>query len=61
MLVEERIAQKTIAALKRRGHEVHILDGWENGKVMGIRYDKERGVILGGVSPRKNIGYALGW
>lgn len=61
VLVEERIAQKTIAALKRRGHEVHILDGWENGKVMGIRYDKERGVILGGVSPRKNIGYALGW
>jgi hypothetical protein len=29
--------------------------------VMGIRYDGTRGVIQGGVSPRRQIGYALGW
>ena len=58
---ENRIPKEVITALKRRGHEVGLLDGWENGKAMGIRYDKERGIILGGVSPRRLIGYALGW
>jgi gamma-glutamyltranspeptidase len=61
MAAEDRIAKKTIASLKRRGHEVITIGGWENGKVMGIRYDKSRGIILGGVSPRKQIGYGLGW
>jgi gamma-glutamyltranspeptidase/glutathione hydrolase len=58
---EGRIPKEVIAALERRGHEVGLLDGWANGKAMGIRYDKERGIILGGVSPRRLIGYALGW
>jgi hypothetical protein len=38
-----------------------VTDGWVNGKVMGIQYDKARGVILGGVAPKGIIGYALGW
>lgn len=58
---EGRIPQEVIAALARRGHEVGILDGWANGKAMGIRYDRERGVIQGGVSPRRLTGYALAW
>jgi len=58
---EGRIPREVIAGLERRGHEVVLLDGWANGKAMGIRYDKERGVILGGVSPRRLIGLALGW
>jgi len=58
---EDRIPKEVIATLERRGHEVALLDGWANGKAMGIRYDKERGVISGGVSPRRLIGLALGW
>jgi gamma-glutamyltranspeptidase/glutathione hydrolase len=58
---ENRIPRETITALERRGHEVGLLDGWANGKAMGIRYDRERGVIQAGVSPRRSIGYALGW
>jgi gamma-glutamyltranspeptidase/glutathione hydrolase len=61
MVAENRIPQQAIAELERRGHEVVVKDGWGNGKCMGIRYDKERGIILGGVSPRGKIGYALGW
>lgn len=61
MVVEGRIPQEVIAELERRGHEVVITDGWVNGKVMAIRYDAARGIILGGVSPKGNIGYALGW
>jgi gamma-glutamyltranspeptidase/glutathione hydrolase len=59
--IEGRISPEVIAGLERRGHEVGLLDGWANGKVMGIRFDRARGVIQGAVSPRRNIGYALGW
>jgi gamma-glutamyltranspeptidase/glutathione hydrolase len=61
MMAEGCISREVIAELERRGHEVVVTDGWVNGKVMGIRYDKARGVILGGVAPKGNIGYALGW
>jgi gamma-glutamyltranspeptidase/glutathione hydrolase len=58
---ENRIAPEVIRELERRGHRVAVVDGWVMGKCMGIRYDRERGVILGGASPKGNIGYAIGW
>jgi len=61
VVVEGRIPREVIAELERRGHEVVVTGDWANGKVMGIRYDRARGVILGGASPRGKIGYALGW
>jgi len=61
LVAENRIPDEVIAELRRRGHEVVLTDGWSNGRVMGIRYDGTRGVIMGGVSPRGKIGYALGW
>ena len=61
VVVEGRIRQEVIEELERRGHEVVVIGDWANGKVMGIRYDKARGIISGGVSPRGQIGYALGW
>ncbi|MBC8230322.1 gamma-glutamyltransferase family protein [bacterium] len=61
VVVEEDISPEVIKELERRGHEVVVTGKWSNGKVMGIRYDKAHGVILGGVSPKGNIGYALGW
>ena len=61
VMVESRVSPQVTGELKRRGHEVVMVDDWANGKVMGIRYDQEHGVILGGVSPKGNIGYALGW
>ncbi len=61
MTAEERIPPDVIAELERRGHEVILNGGWRHGKPMGIRYDGERGVILGAVSPKGIIGYALGW
>jgi len=61
VVFEGRIPQEVIAELERRGHEVVVVGGWVHGKVMGIRYDGARGVIRGGVSPKGNVGYALGW
>lgn len=61
VMVEGRIESDVIEELKRRGHDVVVLGDWVNGKAMAIRYDGERGLILGGVSPRRLIGYSLGW
>ncbi len=59
--VERRLDKAVVQGLERRGHEVKPIDEWANGKVMGIRIDEKRGVIAGAVSPRRSIGYALGW
>jgi len=59
--VEAGFPESVVADLQRRGHDIGMLDRWANGKVMGIRLDRDRGVIQGAVSPRRGIGYALGW
>ena len=61
VVAESRISREVTEELERRGHEVVMTGPWSNGKVMGIRYDKARGVILAGTSPRRSVGYALGW
>ena len=61
VVVEGRIDPGVVAGLARRGHQVEVGGDWSQGKVMGIRCDRDRGVMAGGVSPRGNIGYALGW
>jgi gamma-glutamyltranspeptidase/glutathione hydrolase len=59
--MEAGFPETVVADLRRRGHEIGMLDRWANGKVMGIRLDRARGVIQGAVSPRRGIGYAFGW
>ena len=61
VVAESRLPAATIAELRRRGHEVQLIDGWANGKVLGIRYCGERGVIAGAASAKNTIAYAAGW
>jgi gamma-glutamyltranspeptidase/glutathione hydrolase len=61
LVAESRIAPAVLAELQRRGHKVTVAEAWSHGKVMGIHYDTARGVIIGGASPKGNIGYAIGW
>ena len=61
LIAESRIPREVISALEDRGHEVNLTGPWANGKVLGIRFDHERGVIAGAASPKGNIGYAIGW
>ena len=61
VIAESRIPAGVTNELAGKGHEVVSTGGWSNGKVMGIHYDKARGVIMGAVSPKGNIGYAIGW
>ena len=58
---EDRIAPDVLAELAWRGHRVQLVDGWVNGKCMGVLRDVESGVMMGGASPRHQIAYAMGW
>lgn len=58
---ENRIAPETIAELKRRGHEIEILDtGWTMlcGGMQAIGIDPETGVMTGAADPRRD-GYVV--
>ena len=61
IVAESRIPVEITNELAKRGHEVTTTGPWSNGKVMGIRYDGERGVIQGAAAPKGDIGYAIGW
>ena len=61
IVAESRIPAEVTNELAKRGHEVTTTGAWSNGKVMGIRYDGERGVIQGAAAPKGDIGYAIGW
>ena len=55
---EDRIAAAVLDELRARGHEVAAVDGWSNGKCMGIARD-EVGVLHGGASSRGELAYAM--
>ena len=61
IVAEGRIPEVVVRELRARGHQVEVTEDWINGKVLAARYDGERGIILGGASPRRKIGYAIGW
>ena len=58
---ESRIDPAALEALSARGHAVTVDGAFDHGKPMGIRFDVDTGMIWGGVSPKGQIGYALGW
>lgn len=59
---ESRIDPAVIRRLRDRGHRITTLRDWDEGsKVMAIRFDADHGVISGTVSPRRQVGYAIGW
>lgn len=61
--VEAGIDETVTAELRRRGHEVAVLDGYERTRFGGgqvISRDPETGVMVAGSEPRKD-GAAVGW
>ena len=60
MDIDARTPPDVIDELKRRGHKIGAIV--QNSiKMMAIRYDTERGVILGGTRSTGNITCAMGW
>jgi gamma-glutamyltranspeptidase/glutathione hydrolase len=61
VVAESRISAAVVEELRRLGHEVILSGAYAHGKVMGIRIDRERGLIHGAVSAKGIIGYAFGY
>ncbi|MGE5247327.1 MAG: gamma-glutamyltransferase family protein, partial [Verrucomicrobiota bacterium] len=61
MHVERRIPTETVSALREKGHIVEIDGDWSHGRVLGIRFDAENGVLAGVATARLDTGYAMGW
>ena len=61
LLVESRFSPETLAGLRRRGHRLNVLGGWEAaGSEMMIQVDPATGALHGAADPRRD-GYAVGW
>jgi gamma-glutamyltranspeptidase/glutathione hydrolase len=59
VVAESRIPSNVLGELERRGHEIERTEAWANGKVMGIRWHADKGVIAGAASAKNSIGYAM--
>ena len=61
LMMENRFPEKTIAALKAKGHDVKVVGGY--AEIMGssqvIMIDRENGVLKAGADPRRQA-YAIG-
>jgi gamma-glutamyltranspeptidase/glutathione hydrolase len=58
LAVEGRFPKRTIATLKRRGHDVEISEDWSLGRVCAAAKDGE--VLKAAANPRFMQGYAIG-
>ncbi len=55
--IESRFGDAVAADLKRRGHDVEVVDGWSEGNLSAITRDGE--VLRAGANPRFMEGYAV--
>ena len=58
MLVEGRMLRETIAELRRRGHDVGVVDDWMLGRVSAAA--RHGSLLKAAANPRFMQGYAFG-
>jgi len=58
LLVEDRFGEETIAALRRRGHEVLVQGPWSLGRVCAV--GRNDGMVIAAATPRLMQAYAIG-
>jgi gamma-glutamyltranspeptidase/glutathione hydrolase len=58
LLVEDRFGEETIAALRRRGHDVVVQGPWSLGRVCAA--GRKDGMVFAGATPRLMQAYAIG-
>jgi gamma-glutamyltranspeptidase/glutathione hydrolase len=59
LVAESRLGADTLAALRRRGHEVVEVDGWSLGRLSAVSRSPD-GFLRAGANPRGAQGYAVG-
>jgi gamma-glutamyltranspeptidase/glutathione hydrolase len=58
--VEDRLGDKVIAGLERRGHLVQRTGDWSLGRLCAVARDPSTGLVSAGANPRGMQGYAVG-
>ena len=56
--VESRVGEETVAALRRRGHEVQVQPPWSLGRISAVA--SRNGLLYAAANPRGMQGYAVG-
>ncbi len=60
LFVEDRIDPKIAAELRKRGHELQLMEPWSLGRLCAVARDSETGQLLAAANPRGMQGYAVG-
>jgi gamma-glutamyltranspeptidase/glutathione hydrolase len=60
VVAEARLDPATVAALRARGHDVTVVDGWSLGRLSAVSRDREHGLLRAAANPRGMQGYAAG-
>jgi len=60
LLIEASIPAAVREELRRRGHDVVIVDEWSLGWVSAVARDTDTGIVRGAASPREMQAYAIG-
>ncbi len=58
LVLEDRFPEQTVEALRERGHQVVVEDGWSEGRLCAV--SQEDGLLKAGANPRGMQGYAVG-
>jgi gamma-glutamyltranspeptidase/glutathione hydrolase len=58
LVIEDRFPSATIAELRKRGHDVEVVDGWSLGRTMAVARDGQW--LRGAANPRGAQAYAAG-
>jgi gamma-glutamyltranspeptidase / glutathione hydrolase len=56
--VEDRVGDRTISGLRRRGHDVTVDGPWSLGRVSAVA--SEQGILKAAANARGMQGYAIG-
>jgi gamma-glutamyltranspeptidase / glutathione hydrolase len=60
VMAEARLDPAVVEALRLRGHDVTVVDGWSLGRLSAVSRDPENGLLRGAANPRGMQGYAVG-
>jgi gamma-glutamyltranspeptidase / glutathione hydrolase len=60
LVVEDRLGQATVAALRARGHRVEVAGPWSQGRTCAAGRDLATGMLVAAANPRGRQAYAAG-
>jgi gamma-glutamyltranspeptidase/glutathione hydrolase len=60
VVAEVRLDPEVVAALRARGHNVTVVDGWSLGRLSAVSQNPKNGLLRAAANPRGMQGYAVG-